>query len=90
MNSRSLLEATDFFIFSWFSQILRIFGIFMKNQNFLIFAEKSGILCKNHTFSPDGENSSIPLGFSQFQAWIFMKIQLFAKFNNFTKNQLFH
>ena len=57
--------------------------IFNEKSEIYDFRKKSENLCKNHTFSPDGENSSISLGFPPFRAWIFMEIQLAAKFHHF-------
>ena len=52
-----------FFIFTWILKIFRILRFSVKNQKFIIFAEKSENLCKIHTFSPDAENSNKPYGF---------------------------
>ena len=78
-----------FFIFHEFHKFLE-FSEFSWKFRIFIFLQKNENLSKNHTFSPDGENSSISLGFSTFRAWIFMKVQLFAKLHHFHLNQLFH
>ena len=76
-----------FFIFPWFSWILRIFWIFMKDHNSLIFEQKSGILCKNHTFSPDGENINIPWDFHCFGHGFSWKSNIQLNLSIFTKTQ---
>ena len=51
MNSRSLLEATDFLFFMHFVDSQNFLN-FHENQNFLIFAEKVEIYVKIILFRP--------------------------------------
>ena len=51
----------------------------------MIFAEKSGNLCKNHTFSPDAENINKPYGFIGILGEFSPKTNFALKINIFTR-----